>query len=89
MTNPPAEMGRYAVYHRGRIFGDAFYVAEAFSSWTAGWHQLPHFGATHWLNSSYTVEEGKNRFWPTPTMKYAPKTMGPIRKMLNILLSIK
>jgi len=42
----PPESGRYAVCHRGRIFGNAYFLNGI-------WIQRPSFAPTHWLNGGY------------------------------------
>lgn len=66
MTNPPQKSAHYAVMHRGRVFGTAYYYAGDFktSGMVLGWNQLPDFGPTHWLDSGYIVQDAAARFWP-------------------------
>lgn len=42
----PPENGRYAVCHRGRQFGNAYFL-------NGEWIQRPSFGPTHWLDGGY------------------------------------
>lgn len=64
MTDFPEKTGRYCVGHRGQIFSDAYYVkGENETHYPVGWHQLPQFGPTHWLDDDYEMEgELENRF---------------------------
>lgn len=62
MTTLPTKSGRYPVFHRGRVAGDAyFWTQEDLDSGcyrtdemglVAGWQQLPPWGPTHWIDVS-------------------------------------
>lgn len=66
MSNVPAESGHYAVGHRGRVFGTAYYNSGDVPSLPKGWSQIPSCCPSHWLNSSYDIEylgEDHMRIW--------------------------
>ena len=63
VLDPPQKSGRYAVGHRGRIFGDAVFIAEGFNFGPAGsqqrapsgWSQVPDFQPNLWLDTNYEM----------------------------------
>jgi hypothetical protein len=78
MTDTPTKTGRYPVLHRGSVAGDAFYwhpddttqifISSPSAKIRAGWQGLPHFGPTHWVDTSELGEHipmvtDCKRFW--------------------------
>lgn len=75
MTTFPTKTGRYAVFHRGRVCGDAYFWAQSDidsgnyhmpETIVPGWQQLPHWGATHWIDLNMLdipMDSDHKRFW--------------------------
>lgn len=55
MSEYPEKTGRYCVGHAGRVFSDAYYADGDNTHYPTGWHQLPQFGPTHWLDGEYDM----------------------------------
>jgi len=74
MNNVPEKSGHYVVGHRGNQFGTAYYNAgEHNIHLPLGWSQIPNCSPTHWLNSSYNIDDCNSpfRIWADTNLGWA------------------
>lgn len=90
LTDVPTKNGRYIVGHRGKIFGNAYYIVdEGEMLYPVGWSQIPDMHPTHWYDGPYIDEpigtmysDELRALWPSDKPKIKSKSF--FERLFNI-----